>query len=170
MFAIPLPFVVSLMLLILAFFLWGQAERNARAACVFVLICASATTIVGLRWSLDWQILKLIQPVVASLVPIGAWYCFRQVHLEKRDPWHLAGPAIILMGSLTYPLMQLPVDYLLVALYLGYGLSLLRSQPKLAADVPFTYVQQVAHAEKVAGYLLVLKFRSSVLPKINTHH
>jgi len=155
MFSVPLPFVVSLMLLILAFFLWVQPERNTKTASVFVLICALVTAIVGLRWSVDWQLFKLLQPVVASLVPVGAWYCFLQAHEEKMSLWHLVGPIAILAGSLTYPLFYLSVDYLLAALYLGYGFSLLRSAPKLAASVPFSYVQHFANAEKIAGYLLI---------------
>lgn len=155
MFAVPLPFVVSLLLLILTFFLWFQPERNTKTTSLFVLICALATAIVGLRWTVDWQVLKLLQPVVASWVPVGAWYCFQHAREKKKRLCHLIGPSVILMGSLTYPLFHISVDYLLVALYLVYGVSLLSSAPKLAAGIPFDYVQNYANAEKIAGYLLI---------------
>ncbi|WP_435033271.1 hypothetical protein [Aeromonas salmonicida] len=52
MLAIPVPFVVSLMLALLAVTLYVRLAEQAKTACLFLALCAATTGLVGLRWAL----------------------------------------------------------------------------------------------------------------------
>ena len=51
MLAIPVPFVVSLLLGLLAVTLYLGNREQAKFACGFLILCALTTAIVGLRWA-----------------------------------------------------------------------------------------------------------------------
>ena len=53
MLAIPLPFVMSFILLIIALFLKVKQPVEGKLATLFMLICAVSTALVGLRWTFD---------------------------------------------------------------------------------------------------------------------
>lgn len=72
MLAIPLPFVVSLLLFVLAGSLWVQRQGESKNACYFLLMCATATAIVGLRWTLNWPIFHSLLAISASVIPVMA--------------------------------------------------------------------------------------------------
>ena len=63
MIAIPLPFVVALLLAILAVLLFVRREDTTQSAFIFVALCALTTTVVGLRWTFDYALLRLLQPI-----------------------------------------------------------------------------------------------------------
>lgn len=156
MIAIPLPFVVSILLSLFALFLWVRPSSSAKLASAFAMLCALTTAIVGLRWSLDWAIFRTLQPILASLLPVCAWYCFRRAHQKMHlSWWHAVLPGIIALGALGYPILQTPLDALLTFLYIVYGVALLRSAPTIAGDVRLSDTEGFAHAERVAGYSLL---------------
>jgi len=155
MIAIPLPFIVSMLLFLLAFFLWVNTSQKAKSSSIFAFICALTTSIVGLRWSFDWTLLRALQPVLASLVPVCAWLCFKQVHGTKINKWHALGPGIIALGALSYPLFQPPLDAFLTLMYVGYGIALLRLAPTPAGEVRLSDAEGFSHAERIAGALLL---------------
>lgn len=155
MIAIPLPFIVSMLLFLLAFFLWTNTSQKAKSSSVFALICALTTGIVGLRWSFDWALLRALQPALASLVPVFAWICFSQAHDTKINKWHALGPGIIALGSVSYPIFQPPLDALLTLMYLGYGIALLRLAPTPAEKIRLSNTEGFSHAERIAGALLL---------------
>lgn len=90
MIAIPLPFVVALLLAILAVLLFIRREESTQSAFVFIALCALTTTVVGLRWTFDYSLFRLIQPILASCIPVTAWFCFSSAHQRhKLKVWHL---------------------------------------------------------------------------------
>ncbi|WP_193495101.1 helix-turn-helix domain-containing protein [Nitrincola alkalisediminis] len=155
MIAIPLPFIVSMLLFLLAFFLWVNTSKKAKSSSIFAFICALTTTIVGLRWSVDWTLLRALQPVLASLVPVCAWLCFSQAHGTRMNKWHALGPGIITLGSLSYPHFQPPLDVFLTLMYVGYGIALLRLAPTPAEDIRLSDTEGFSQAERIAGALLL---------------
>lgn len=156
MIAIPLPFVVSLLLLMLAIMLWIKPDAAARPASLFAALCALTTAIVGLRWTLDSAVFRMLQPICAALVPMAAWYCFRRAHQPGRlARWHWSGPLLAALCSLSYPYWHPPLDLLLTMLYIGYGIGLLLASRDDASQVRLSDMQWVRYAERVAGCMLL---------------
>lgn len=137
--AIPLPFVVALLLVILLVRMsggWGgtPADRNSR---LFVAACAVLVTIVGLRWSFDLKLARFIQPISAATLPPIAWFCFaglaRRDHAGPSRWWlHAIPVGLVLALSASWNLWRTPIDLLLATLFFAYGAALLR----LAAGGP----------------------------------
>lgn len=68
MLAIPLPFIVTLLLSILAAILWLRNEPHEKPALYFVTLCVLTTSMVGLRWTFDIPLFRLLQPILASFI------------------------------------------------------------------------------------------------------
>lgn len=156
MIAIPLPFVVSLLLLMLAIVLWVKSDAATKPASWFTALCALTTAIVGLRWTLDIALFRMLQPVCAALVPMAAWHCFRRAHQPGRlARLHWLGPLVIAAGSLSYPYWHAPLDLMLTALYIGYGIALLLASRSEAPQVRLSDMDWVRYAERIAGCMLL---------------
>jgi AraC-like DNA-binding protein len=160
MIAIPLPFVVALLLSILAFLLFMRREDSTQSAFVFIALCALTTTVVGLRWTFDYSLFRLIQPILASCIPITAWYCFSSAHqTHKLKVWHFLPPIFVILASFTYPFWRPPLDPVLTLLYLGYGIALIRSSLKtsnLPEKVRLSDIDNALKAERIAGAMLLM--------------
>ena len=102
MLSVPLPFVVSLLLMVMATSLLARKTEQLRLAAYFLLLCAGTTALVGLRWLLDWPLLRTLQPVIASGIPVMAWYVFARARAANPLPWwHGIAPTAVAIGSLT---------------------------------------------------------------------
>ncbi|WAM47863.1 helix-turn-helix domain-containing protein [Vreelandella venusta] len=160
MIAIPLPFVVALLLSILAVLLFMRREESTPSAFVFIALCALTTTVVGLRWTFDWPLLRLFQPIFASCIPITAWYCFSSAHQRYRlRVWHVIPPVLVTLGSLTYPFWRPPLDPALTLLYVGYGIALIHASFKTSLppeQVRFSDIDKALKAERMAGVMLLM--------------
>lgn len=160
MIAIPLPFVVALLLAILAVLLFVRREDTTQSAFIFVALCALTTTVVGLRWTFDYALLRLLQPILASCIPVAAWYCFSSAHQRhKFKVWHLLPPVFVTLASFTYPFWRPPLDPMLTLLYVGYGVALIRASFK-ASDLPeqvrLSDMDNALKAERIAGAMLLM--------------
>ena len=126
MFAIPLPFVVALLQLLLLYGLIGRSETRSPGGAVPVFIAVSVLTsvIIGLRWSVNWSVLRLIQPVVASMLPPLAWLSFSGAGLRWQRAWRHALP-VVLTGVLVL-VWRAALDLEMPALFFAYGIALLR--------------------------------------------
>nr|WP_243887452.1 hypothetical protein [Aeromonas dhakensis] len=104
MLAIPIPFIVSLLLALLAAVLLARLGRAARTTALFLLLCAITTGVVGLRWTFDLAPLTLAQPILASLIPVAAWHIFSRARAPGASfSWlHGVGPALVALGMLTH--------------------------------------------------------------------
>lgn len=159
MLAIPVPFVISMLLGLLALSLYVKLSEQAKLASIFLLLCAATTTLVGLRWTYDLYLLRAIQPIFASIIPAVAWYAFTETKKVKTFVMirHLIGPAFILLSVFTQPWLRLPLDEVLTLLYAGYGISLLRSSNKETGliHVSFGNWEGVKRAQQIAGWMLI---------------
>jgi len=160
MIAIPLPFVVALLLGILAILLFIRREETTPSAFVFIALCTLTTTVVGLRWTFDYPLFRFFQPILASCIPVTAWYCFANAHQRHRFRfWHLLPPVFVFLGSLTYPFWQPPLDPLLTLLYVSYGVALIRASYRVTnipEQVRLSDIDQALKAERVAGAMLLM--------------
>lgn len=82
MLAIPVPFFVSFLLGLLAITLHVRLAEQARMASLFLMLCAVTVGLVGLRWTFDIALFALIQPILAALIPVAAWYAFTRASGE----------------------------------------------------------------------------------------
>ena len=171
MLSIPLPFVISLLLIILAITLYQRQQHSSHSlqpsalkpAIGFIGLCAVMITLVGIRWSWDIAFIRFLQPIVAATVPTAAWYCFSQGQGQKRLPWpHWLSPIVITGLSYSYPIWQPPIDALLVLLYVGYGTVMIRTAMRTSqttetppARIRLSQIDQVFRAELIAGCALL---------------
>ena len=171
MLSIPLPFVITLLLIILAITLYQRQQHSShflqpstlKPAIGFIGLCAVMITLVGIRWSWDIAFIRFLQPIVAATVPAAAWYCFSQSQSQKRLPWpHWLSPIVIAGLSYSYPIWQPPIDALLVLLYVGYGAVMIRTAMRTSqttetppARIRLSQIDQVSRAELIAGCALL---------------
>ncbi|PYF82291.1 AraC family transcriptional regulator [Marinomonas alcarazii] len=160
MIAIPLPFVIALLLSMLAVLLFIRREETTPSAFVFIALCALTITVVGLRWTFDYALFRLIQPILASCIPVTAWYCFSSAHQRyKLKIWHFLPPIFVTLASFTYPFWRPPLDPMLTLLYVGYGIALIRSSFKtsnLPEQVRLSDIDSALKAERSAGAMLLM--------------
>jgi AraC-like DNA-binding protein len=129
MLSIPLPFVVSFVLCLLLARILRQGQGGAGLFPLLVGACAVQAALSGLNWNLGWHPARLVQPVIAALLPALCFVAFDQ--LRRRDraaplmpPWlHLLPAAAVI---LLVAFWRTPIDAVLFATDLGYGLALLR--------------------------------------------
>lgn len=159
MLAIPVPFVVSMLLTLLAVILYVRIGKQAKTVCLFLALCASTTTMVGLRWTFDVAAFSYAQPILASLIPVFAWYTFTRASsgLNTISYLHLLGPTLVIVSVATQSVLDLPLDAFLSGTYLFYGLTLVRysSQDTLLINVTLSNWEGVKRAENIAGWMLL---------------
>lgn len=159
MLSIPIPFVVSLLLGLLAVNLHLRFAEQAKSSCLFLLTCAITTAIVGLRWTLGWPLLQYVQPVMASLIPILAWYFFTKADTNRKTfhLFHVVPPLLVILALLVQPFWRAPLDELITIIYLGYGIALIRRSTKetLLVNVSFSHWDGVKRAKTIAGWMLL---------------
>ncbi|WP_325892234.1 helix-turn-helix domain-containing protein [Grimontia sp. NTOU-MAR1] len=157
MLSIPLPFVASLMLLFGASIIFNRSYYQSKRPFWFLILCAVATAVVGLRWTTDIGFFRAIQPVLGACLPISAWWCFSQAHTNKPfSKAHWLGPVLVGVASAGYPHLWLGLtDVVLVALYVAYGVWLLSSSFNVAARVRLSDAGRTSYVERAAGALLL---------------
>ncbi|MEZ8098864.1 helix-turn-helix domain-containing protein [Vibrio bivalvicida] len=159
MLAIPVPFVVSMLLGLLAITLYMRFGPQTKAACFFLGLCATTTAMVGLRWTFDILLFSFLQPVLASMIPIAAWLAFST--MNRADAWsltkHFVAPLYILFSTVTQPWLALPIDECLTLIYVGYGIALIRfsGNESLLLNVSLGNWEGVKKAESIAGWMLL---------------
>lgn len=127
--AMPLPFVVALLLTILLIRVALQDRTLFRPVNVFIGACILLVVTVGLRWTIDVQWIRFLQPVIAALLPPIAWLCFAKLRgpVATRSWPHFVAPAAILILSTLWYRWHSPIDLILALLYFGYGTALVRN-------------------------------------------
>ncbi|MFD2205447.1 helix-turn-helix domain-containing protein [Kiloniella antarctica] len=172
MIAIPLPFILSMLLMILAVMLLMQRGKSAVPAFLCIGLCALTTTVVGLRWTYDLTSLRMLQPVLASIIPYSAWYCFARAHGQTKFSYiHLIGPALILAVTIEQEFYFISIDVVLTLLYLGYAIALLHAsymRDGLMEDIRLTDWELAGKAERTAGYMLLLSASIDVAMSLDT--
>lgn len=162
MLSIPVPFVVSMLLGLLAITLYMRFLEQAKKACLFLGLCAATTAMVGLRWTFDFGIFSFLQPILASIIPIAAWYAFSHANrfqdfIATKSIKHFIGPLMVVICSIGQPWLSLPLDEVLTLVYVVYGIALIRysSSEVLLFNVTLGNWEGVRRAETVAGWMLI---------------
>lgn len=160
MFAIPLPFVIALLLAILLIRVLAQREANLRSVAGFISVCILLVILVGLRWSVDLRMVRFLQPVVAALLPSTAWLCFSNLgQAPSNGRWlHFLPAAGILILSATWQRWHPPIDLLLPVLYFSYGTSLIHRSYGAFNGFEKTRLSDIPNARRAAlsaGWLLL---------------
>ncbi|TXH71526.1 MAG: AraC family transcriptional regulator [Thiothrix sp.] len=123
--ALPLPFIVTflLIILLLRFGKTHGLQRPYWPFYSFLLLCALMSIAVGLRWSTDNLGLRYLQPLLAALLPSVTWYCFSILRQAKQAAWGLHSlPVLAVLLSLVF--WRDGIDIVIVLSYLGYGIAL----------------------------------------------
>lgn len=124
---------------------------------VFIGVCAISTALVGARWAFEAAIFSWLQPIVASVLPVIAWYCFAKGHGRSRySLLHLLGPVAILLCVFDYVFGREAIDIILMALYVVYGIALVRASFTVPEAVRLGDVVRVRLAERIAGVMLLV--------------
>ncbi|PMJ97923.1 AraC family transcriptional regulator [Vibrio sp. 10N.261.55.A7] len=159
MLAIPVPFIVSMLLGLLAITLYVRFTQQAKATCLFLSLCMTTTAMVGLRWTFECAFFSLAQPILASTIPIAAWYTFVHVNREEGSlpTYHLAAPLFVVVSAVTQPWLALPLDEILTLMYVCYGIALIRysSTDTALVNVSLGNWDGVKRAEGTAGWMLM---------------
>lgn len=156
--SIPLPFVVSLVLCLVLVRMQRQGTFGLFSW--LVAACAVQAFLSGLHWSVGWPATRLIQPIIAAVLPALAYVAFGE--LRRRGTaksseliLHLLPAAFVLSLVAVW---RAPIDSALFAIYLGYGVGLLR----MARQGPDTLVaarlgdSATAHKALLAVALLLI--------------
>ncbi|NOI01068.1 helix-turn-helix transcriptional regulator [Vibrio kanaloae] len=159
MLAIPVPFIVSMLLGLLAIILYARLSQQTKVASMFLGLCSATTAMVGLRWTFGLEIFSIAQPILASTIPVAAWYAFAHANrdLGFLHIKHFVAPLLVVVSSITQPWLALPLDEILTLTYIIYGIALLRFSSTEAAliNVSLGNWEGVKKAESIAGWVLI---------------
>lgn len=159
MLSIPVPFVVSMLLGLLAVTLYMRFSEQAKVACLFLGLCAFTTGMVGLRWTFELRYLSIAQAILASLIPVAAWYTF--IYASREQGFfpikHLIAPLFIIASFVIKPWLELPLDEALTLIYVGYGIALIRFSGKETTliNVSLGNWEGVKKAGNIAGWMMI---------------
>ncbi|MBB4000669.1 helix-turn-helix domain-containing protein [Aureimonas pseudogalii] len=171
MILVPLPFVVSLLLLTILVQAVRRDEEGLRANPLFVALIAAysvQSVLVGLRWGYEWRgVLPLMSPLAALIAPL-AWASFRS--LTREEPaamttlWpHLLPAAAVVALMVLWPD---PVGAVIVAVFAGYGLALLwtaRLGPNGLVSSRLDGVLRSHRAMQITGVALLASAATDIL-------
>ncbi len=159
MLTVPLPFVATVLLLLMVVVLRIKSPHHWKKPISFIVLCMVTMTVVGLRWTIDYPFLRALQPILGACLPVTAWLIFSRAHQKKKTLalLHWTGPLIVTLCSFSYPYLSPNlIDYLVPLLSLWYGSTLIKSSFTLAEEVPLSQINRVSIAERITGLLLLL--------------
>lgn len=163
--ALPLPFVAALLLAVLCGrLIWtGEDGRRLTPPALFAGACTLALVVVGLRWSVDSDLIRFLQPVAAAALPPLAWICFARLYRPApaglRRLWpHLLPVGLALLLSATWGLWHPPIDLMIAALFLAYGIrmvALSAAGPDRLTAARFSETATALRSLRLVGALLI---------------
>lgn len=121
---LPIPMIIALLLL--GFLLHRVLTRETHPA-LLVLIgcCAAQSSVFALVQYYGITGLRVVQPILATVIPAVVWLAFRQAsvgHLRRRDLYfHMMGPVIALVSLASRPEA---LDVLIPVLFAAYGIAI----------------------------------------------
>ncbi len=139
---VPLSFLVALFLAVFLVRLLREGRASWGAHGLFLVLIAMhilQSLLVGLRWGYGVMQVLSVLPIMASLIPPISYLAFRDLARERQGlapadwphllPTLLVG-AILILARLPSvlgipPVLRIPVDLVLIAAFLGYGIALL---------------------------------------------
>lgn len=168
---VPLPFVVSLLLLIVIVrMLWQRDETMTFEQRLFLLlVCAYAlqSVLIGIRWGYDIRAILPAQAMLATFNAALAWVCFSNLASDSQPrlgpiAWHLL-PALI-VGVMMFAWRD-AVGTSIILFFLGYGIALLwlaRLGPNGLVTSRLDGVLRSYRSLQITGWALVASALSDV--------
>ncbi len=130
MLLVPLSFLVALFLAVFLVRLLGEGRETWRHNGLFLALLALyvvQSLLVGLRWGYGVMAVLPLLPVMASLVPALSYLAFRDLTRETPgldlSDWPHLLPTLATLLLLV--IGRAPVDLVIIANFLGYGLAVL---------------------------------------------
>ena len=163
--AIPLPFLVSGVLVLVALRLLKRPKRD-RLFLIFVCACALQTMLVGLRWSIGLDGVRFIQPLFAACLPPLAYAAFASVRGGAMSRLHLLWPAAVGMSWWALPAA---IDLLLIVEFTAYGIAILalRLPEEVLTQVRIGNEWAISYARTGIAALLLLSGLSDTIVAIS---
>lgn len=139
---VPLSFLVALFLAVFLVRLLREGRDSWGTHGLFlalIVLHIVQSLLVGLRWGYGMTQVLAVLPVMASLIPALSYLAFRDLARERqglsRADWPHILPAILIavilltarlpVGLGVPQTLRIPVDLVLIAIFLGYGVALL---------------------------------------------
>ena len=163
--AIPLPFLVSGVLVVVALRLLNRPKQD-RLFLIFVCACAIQTMLVGLRWNIGLNGVRFIQPLFAACLPILAYAAFVSLRGGAMSRWHLLWPAAV--GVFWWELPAV-MDLLLIVEFTAYGITILtlRLPDEVLTHVRIGNEWAISYARAGIAVLLLLSALSDTIVAIS---
>jgi AraC-like DNA-binding protein len=158
--AIPLQFVIALLLLIFLVRLLRRDEGPpSRLFVLMIAVYALQSTLHGLRWGYGIEAAILPHPFIAAIIPPLSWVAFSDLATSRtaKRPWlHLLPPLLIVLLYLEFP----PLVHVaaVVAIALGYGVALIRlgrAGPDALDRIQLDGAITVQRALEATGYMMI---------------
>lgn len=122
--SVPLPFVVTLLLVIqLAVLVRRHGWRSQPILVAFLAVLILQTVVTGLRWSTGWTPARFIQPVVAAVIPALCFALVQDLLGREQSLRRICLVAAVQAAGLAalVAFWREPLDLVLLALFTGYG-------------------------------------------------
>lgn len=163
--AIPLPFVIALLLAIIVVRL-AVDYREGRIdwpPVLFAALSCAMVLVVALRWTTEIAVFRLIQPYMALTLPPSAFVCFALLTRGGDISMslalaHLSVPCVLAAATLLAPSRGPAFDILLPLVFGGYGLALVGNGLRSEDAFPGTRLGetvQAGRASLLAGAMLL---------------
>lgn len=168
---VPLPFVVSLLLMIVIVrMFWQRGEAMTFEQRLFLLlVCAYAlqSVLIGIRWGYEIRTILLAQAMLATFNAALAWVCFSSLASDGpprlgQIAWHLLPPLIV--GVMMFAWRD-AVGTAITLFFLGYGFALLwlaRRGPNALVASRLDGVLRSYRSLKFTGWALIASALSDV--------
>lgn len=157
MISIPLSFVVSLILCLILVRMIRHGAAEFGLFPLLVAVFAVQATVAGLSWDVGWQPARMIQPVLAALLPALCFVSFDRLRHRQRPLWPHLLPAMLVAAMVAF--WRLPIDVTLFAICMGYGIALLvvaRQGPSALSAVRFSDERTAYQALLAVAVLLIV--------------
>jgi AraC-like DNA-binding protein len=155
-------------LVLFAFLVHRMATRETHATLLaLIALCALQGVVVSLVQYYGVTELRLLQPLLASIIPGVAWLAFRQAAGGATGPRgiivHSAGLVLALLCLLLQPLL---LDILIPTLFAGYGAAMLLRLGRGEDSLPHSRLESGAMpvlAWRIVAIALIVSAASDVL-------
>ena len=156
--AVPLPFVLAFVLVLLALQLERAQPRIMAPGPLRWLLaaCIAQAVLVGLRWSLDTRAVLGAMTVMSATLPPLTWLTLREAPVTARDWPHALPPLAVAALTLSQHWL---IDVALLAIavfYISLLAAVLRRGANALGDTPFGAIGMKRTAVTVALVLLSL--------------
>ncbi len=139
MLALPIPLIVAM---VLGFLLVRSVGARPLPFLALLTACAAQGLLVSLVLHYGVDALRPLLPVTATTIPPLAWIAFQTALIRAPDPSsdliHAAAPAFT---AFAYAFARGTVDYVVLAIFLGYGAAMILRLLRSAGELPLARLE-----------------------------